>query len=211
MKPHILTYFLVIALVSVVRGDETKLKDIFALDKVDQFVFVDEVPVGDDFGYERTKLVGDTEGALAKALTEVSQHSYTTKPNYPFIGILARVMLLNNDGDPICTMQVVNWNRTVVFYGVTTKEGKILIDDRYAILESEALARWVYDQVRTKIPDEFKRMQEMYARNDHSIETLLFPKPTNSEQGGADQPATALESKSEGKEKPKPEVEGRSR
>jgi len=29
------------------------------------------------------------------------------------------------------------------------------------------------------------------------------------EQGGADQPATALESKSEGKEKPKQESEGR--
>ncbi|MDP0491424.1 MAG: hypothetical protein Q7Q71_10275 [Verrucomicrobiota bacterium JB023] len=35
-------------------------------------------------------------------------------------------------------------------------------------------------------------------------------KPTGAEQDGADQPATAPESKSEGKENPKPESEGRS-
>ena len=34
--------------------------------------------------------------------------------------------------------------------------------------------------------------------------------PTKAEQGGADQPATAPESKSEGKEKHNPDTEGRS-
>lgn len=38
-----------------------------------------------------------------------------------------------------------------------------------------------------------------------------FVPPLPSEQDGADQPTTALESKSEGKEKPKPEWEGRSK
>jgi len=209
MKPHILTGLLFVVLTSIVRGEESKLKDIFPLAKVAQFVFVDEVPVGDDFGYERTKLKGETKGALAEALKKTSERPYTTKMNYPFVGILARVMLLDADGAPICTMQVVNWNRTVVFYGVTRKGGKNLIDDRHAILESEDLARWVYDQVRTKTPAEFKRIQDLYAKADRNLETLLFPKPTNSEQGGADQPATAPKSKSEGKKKPKPESEVR--
>ena len=175
-----------------------------------QFVFVEEVPVGDDFGYEKKKLKGKTKGVLAEALKKVSQQPFITDMNYPFIGILARVMLLDSDGNPICTMQVVNWNRTVVFYGVTQKDGKNMIDDRYANIKSDVLARWVYDQMRTKDPAELKRMQDFYTKVDRSLETLLFPKPAKSEQGGAEQPATAPESKSEGEKKPKPESEGRS-
>ena len=41
-------------------------------------------------------------------------------------------------------------------------------------------------------------------------ETTQPPQIDRSEQGGADQPATAVESKTEGKKKPKPKSEGRS-
>ena len=40
-------------------------------------------------------------------------------------------------------------------------------------------------------------------------ETTQPPQIDRSEQGGADQPATAVESKTEGKKKPKPKSEGR--
>jgi len=210
MKFYTLTCLLVILFTSIGLADEPKLGDTFALDKVTQFVFVDEVPVGDDFGYQKKKLRGETKGVLAEALKKVSQQAYITDMDYPFIGILARVMLLGSDGSPICTMQVVNSNRTVVFYGVTKKDGNNMIDDRYANIKSDVLARWVYDQMRTKAPDELKRMQDFYAKVDRNLETLLFPKPTNSEQGGAEQPATAPESMPEGKEKPKQESKGRS-
>jgi hypothetical protein len=43
-----------------------------------------------------------------------------------------------------------------------------------------------------------------------SIWITVEPKTTRTEQGGADQPATAQESKVQGEEKPKPESEGRS-
>ena len=91
-------------------------------------------------------------------------------------------MLLDSDGNPVCTMQVVNWNRTVVFYGVTQKDGKNMIDDRYANIKSDVLARWVYDQIRSKSPAELKKVQDFYTKGDRSLETLLFPKPANSEQ-----------------------------
>ena len=43
-----------------------------------------------------------------------------------------------------------------------------------------------------------------------TVELLFATNKNKAEQDGADQPATAPESKSEGKEKPKPEAEGRS-
>jgi len=107
MKFYTITCLLVILLTSIGLADEAKLGDTFALDKVNQFVFVEEVPVGDDFGYEKKKLKGKTKGVLAEALKKVSQQPYITDMDYPFIGILARVMLLDSDGNPICTMQVV--------------------------------------------------------------------------------------------------------
>ncbi|MDF1815549.1 MAG: hypothetical protein P1V20_25350 [Verrucomicrobiales bacterium] len=170
---------LIAALLSTASlAEEEKLADAFPLDKVTQFVFVNEVPVGDDFGYEETKLKGESKGTLADALADASLQPYITEMDYPFIGILARVMLLDREREPICTMQVVNWNRTVVFRGVIRKDGANLIDERYANIKSDALARWVYDQVRTRSPEDLKRMQEWYAKVDRNLETLLFPEPT---------------------------------
>jgi hypothetical protein len=101
-------------------------------------------------------------------------------------------------------MEVVNWDRTVVFRGVKKKNGKIVIDNRQAIINSEALSRWVYEQVRAKNPADFKRQQEMYAKSGNSIESLLFPKDGNGEQPGTGQPATRPVDEPEGGDKPQP-------
>lgn len=169
-------FLFTILLLSIGLADEAKLGDTFALDKVTQFVFVDEWSDDDGFVFEEKKLQGETKGVLAEALKKVSQQPYLTEPDYPFVGILARVMLLDRKGVPICTMWVVNSDRTVVFCGVTRKGGKNFADDRYANIKSEALARWVYDHLRTKDPAEFKRKQKIYKRGDQTLETLLFPK-----------------------------------
>ena len=188
-------------LTSAAHAEEKKLSALFGVKEAVKFVVVEEIPIGDDFGYKETKLKGETKGALAKALKDVSTQSYTTEMNYPFIGVLGRVMLLGDDGKPICTIQVVNWNRTVVFYGVTTKDGKHHIDGRTAILQSEPISRWVYDLVKGKRPEQFKSMQEMYRKSGHTIESLLFGDKAKGEQGAATKPKpkSVVELKSEGR------------
>lgn len=126
MKLHPFIFLLVILLTSIVFADEAKLSDsklgdTFALDKVARFVFVNEFTVDGGFAYEEKKIKGDAKGILTEALKKASRQPYLTEPDYPWVGILARVMLLDRDGNPICTLQVVNSNRTVVFYGVTRK------------------------------------------------------------------------------------------
>lgn len=68
-------------------------------------------------------------------------------------------------------------------------------------------------------PREFGFSSDDYERTNlvvtddtpRSVVVELDPKKTTAEPGGANQPATASESKSEGDEKPKPVSEGRSR
>jgi len=57
--------------------------------------------------------------------------------------------------------------------------------------------------------ENFMDFRETYVWQEYQFDGKRFVSATNSEQDGADQPATAPESKSEGKEKPKPESEGR--
>ena len=88
IRLHIITCLRVTLLTSIGLADKSNLGDSFALDKVTKFVFVEEVRIGDDFGYEKKKLMGQTKGALAEALVNVSQQPYITDPDYPLIGIL---------------------------------------------------------------------------------------------------------------------------
>ena len=55
----------------------------------------------------------------------------------------------------------------------------------------------------------FSRLADEIASDRYKLEYLPKKQPSG-EQDGADQPATAVDSKSEGSEKPKPEPEGRS-
>lgn len=193
MNLHPITFLLVILLTSIGFADEAKLSDsklgdTFALDKVARFVFVNEFTVDGGFAYEEKKLKGDTKGKLAEALKKASRQPYLTESDYTFVGFLARVMLLDRDGNPICTMQVVNSHQTVVFYGVTRKNGKNMIDDRYANIKSQSLARWVYDQLRANDPAELKRKQDRFRRHGETLETILGlsePDPKSKEKKSA--------------------------
>ena len=166
-----------------------RLSDVFPIGEATGFVFVNEVRVGGLFTDENIPngeyslvpkgLRGAIDGELAQYLTTEAPELPTTDADYPFIGILARVLLLSQDGRPLCAMQVVNWNRTVVFYGVTERGGKYFVEDKHAIVKSDFISRWVYQQVKSHFPDEFNRSQEMYSKSGHSIESLLFP-DTNS-------------------------------
>jgi len=63
-------------------------------------------------------------------------------------------------------------------------------------------------RLRVRLPEQaLKKFKD--SLSDYIIRTI--PKTKIGEQGGAEQPATRSEAKSEGNEKPKPESEGRSR
>jgi hypothetical protein len=87
-----------------------------------------------------------------------------------------------------------------------------------AHLNRPTLKKWIY--LTYELPQEGNRVEVTGGGNcmdpstvwaEYTLEGAKFAPSIKSEQGGADQPATAPESKAEGDEKPKSESEGRSK
>lgn len=183
MKAFVIAISLAVALISVVHAEQKTLADLFRIEDAVGYLFVKEVAISDEgeFGYELTKHNGETKGALGEALESAAAQICSPDRSYPLIGILARMMLLDSEGDPVCSMEVVNWNRTIVFKGVDATGGQNRIEDPRVVVRSDLLCRWVYEEVRKNNPEQFKAMQENYRRVGENLESLLFPDPTTSE------------------------------
>lgn len=105
------------------------------------------------------------------------------------------------------------WSTGTLLVGPTT--GRCMCHSRFAIriLHEDGSLIWedsdsAYGNVQVAMADtDGDRIHEVYFEtDDHGKNTRYVLKP-QSEQAGADQPATAPESKPEGKENPKPESE----
>lgn len=185
MKSSICTIAFAIFLTSVVGAEERTIGDTFRIFDAVKYVFVDEVPIGDQgkFGYKELEHAGEIDGTLKKVIKEVSSKSYSSDGSYPFVGCLAKLMLLDTAGHPICSIEVVNWDRTVVFKGVDASSGKNVISNPRVVVRSDRLCRWVYGKVRENSPDRLEEMRANYRKVGEDLETLLFPPAAPSEQG----------------------------
>ncbi len=131
----------------------------------------------------------------------------------PFVGHLCHFVMIGKDQEILGMVSILNFNCLCDIHAAhRDAEGRIIAD--YGKLAfgftSRDLARAFYDALKQNDPVYMKELSASYAEHGKTVEGLLFGKELG-EQGGTGQPATRLESKSDGSDKPQPEAEGRSR
>lgn len=159
------------------------------------------------FQPRKTKFTSAAEvSSLRKAISEAKADE---AGQGPFIGHLCHIAMLDKNEKVIAMVSILNFNCLCSIHGAhRDKEGRIVADyDKKPFgFFSEPLARAFYDRLRRDDALRMKRMDKVYQGMGKTVHELLFG-IEEGEQGSARQPATAPESKPDGKEPPKPESE----
>jgi len=217
MKPVAVTIFTVFAVALSSAAEDRVLNDLAKIKDSAEMIFVEEralpnnefewIPTGTPFS------VGEED---KKVLENLSKLKVGDSSNTPVIGDLGAVALKDREGKVIAIIGVVELASEFWIMEARSQDKKFVHveDGFFKYGESLEFARWMYSALTKRWPRKMKMREAEWisiSPNDRSIVEAIRVYRNESQQAGADQPATAPESKPERKEKPQPESKPASR
>jgi hypothetical protein len=146
-------------------------------------VFLEPSPIhsGDAYGYlpQHTMIVDTNK--IQKLMTEL----ISSKPvdNYMLIGHLSKLVVLDQNSEPLGILGIINYRCVVTFHPCVKRDGVFFntwgeqASVPELMVQSEVFVSFVYEYMEQFLPEKLRKLEKEYAPHGETLKDLLFNIP----------------------------------